>query len=102
MSKKIRNGHSKITEEAIELFVCGVDVSFPFGFRIQEYFARVDVTIACGPVQGHTSADEAENQQHIFKQTDAGVAPAIFCVDVSFRIQQHSAHVGKTFRGGVM
>jgi hypothetical protein len=49
---------------AIELFVCGVDVSF----LIQENFAHVDVTIACRPVQGDTLADAAENQQHIFKQ----------------------------------
>jgi hypothetical protein len=40
-----------------------------------------------------------ENQQHIFKEAKMAAVPVIFCVDVSFRIQQHFAHVNVTKAG---
>jgi hypothetical protein len=101
--KENQKRHSKISEVAIELCVCRIDVSL----RIQEYFAHVEVTIGCRAVQrglqtsapGNT-ADAAENQQHIFKQADADIVPGSLCIDVSFRIQQHFANVGKPFDSG--
>ena len=71
-----------------------------FSAGSQQNFANVDDTMTRGVVQGGASANRQENQQTIGNAAgDEKIVPVIFRVDVSFRIQQHFAHVNVVVAG---